>query len=103
MEGWGWQGVHDPQVLPGVLEKWRACIATGAVFEMEVPLRGADGQYRWFLTRAIPLRDQAGKVLRWFGTSTDTSAMREARLVLTRSNEELESRVAERTAKLQEL
>jgi PAS domain S-box-containing protein len=103
MEGWGWQSAHDPQVLPGVLEKWRSCLATGAVFEMEVPLRGADGKYRWFLTRAIPLRDPAGKVLRWFGTSTDTSVMREARLVLARSNEELESRVAERTAKLQEL
>jgi PAS domain S-box-containing protein len=103
MEGRGWQSAHDPQVLPGVLEKWRACIATGEVFEMEVPLRGADGKYRWFLTRAIPVRDAAGKVLRWFGTSTDTSAMREARLVLARSNEELESLVAERTAKLKEL
>jgi len=103
MEGWGWQSAHDPQVLPKVLEKWRACIATGTVFEMEVPLRGADGKYRWFLTRAIPVRDAAGKILRWFGTSTDTSALREARLALARTNEELESRVAERTAKLKEL
>jgi PAS domain S-box-containing protein len=103
MEGWGWQSAHDPQVLPGVLEKWRACIATGEVFEMEVPLRGVDGRYRWFLTRVVPVRDAAGKVVRWFGTSTDTSAMREARLVLARSNEELESLVTERTAKLQEL
>jgi signal transduction histidine kinase len=103
MEGWGWQSVHDPQVLPGVLEKWRACIATGEVFEMEAPLRGGDGNYRWFLTRAIPVRDAVGKIVRWFGTSTDTSAMREARLVLARSNEELESLAAERTAKLREL
>lgn len=103
MEGLGWQSAHDPQVLPGVLEKWRACLATGEVFEMEVPLRGSDGRYRWFLTRAIPVRDAVGKVVRWFGTSTDTSAMREARLVLARSNEELESLVAERTAKLQQL
>jgi PAS domain S-box-containing protein len=103
MESLGWQSALDPQVLPEVLEKWRACLATGDVFEMEVPLHGADGRYRWFLTRAIPVRDAAGKVVRWFGTSTDTSAMREARLVLARSNEELESLVAERTAKLQEL
>jgi PAS domain S-box-containing protein len=103
MEGWRWQSVHDPQVLPGVLEKWRGCIATGEVFEMEVPLRGTDGKFRWFLTRTIPVRDAAGKVARWFGTSTDISAMREARLVLARSNEELESLVTERTAKLQQL
>jgi signal transduction histidine kinase len=103
MEGWGWQSVPDPQVLQGVLEKWRACIATGEVFEMEIPLRGADGKFRWFLTRTIPVRDAAGKVARWVGTSTDISAMREARVVLARSNEELESLVTERTAKLQQL
>ena len=52
-------------------EKWRASVATGAPFESEVRYRGVDGQYRWFLTRAVPLRDARGKIGRWYGSSTD--------------------------------
>ena len=103
MLGWGWQSVHDPAILSHVLEQWRASIASGQPFEMEIPLRAADGRYRWFLTRVIPLRDAEGNVLRWFGTNTDVSETREAREVLTRSKQELERLVSERTAKLQEL
>ena len=58
MEGWGWQGVHDPEVLPKVLQQWKTSIATGEPFEMVFPLRGADGQFRLFLTRVLPLRDR---------------------------------------------
>jgi PAS domain S-box-containing protein len=50
MEGWGWQSVHDPEELPQVLERWKASIATGLPFDMVFPLRGADGQFRPFLT-----------------------------------------------------
>ena len=71
MEGWGWQSVHDPAVLPKVLEKWQASIVTGQMFEMEFPLRGADGLFRLFLTRVLPLKDAKGHVLQWFGTNTD--------------------------------
>ena len=78
MEGWGWQRVHDPAVLPAVLERWRASIATGAPFEMTFPLRGADGVYRDFLTRVAPVRDAAGAVVRWVGTNTDLSPERAA-------------------------
>lgn len=73
MEGWGWQRVHDPAVLPVVLERWNACLATGLPFEMEFPLRRADGQYRTFLTRIQPLKDRDGKVVQWFGTNTDVT------------------------------
>lgn len=71
MQGWGWQSVHDPQILPMVLERWKHCIATGEPFEMEFPLRGVDGAYRWFLTRVNPLYDEENRVTRWFGTNTD--------------------------------
>ncbi len=54
MEGWGWQSVHDPEMLPKVLERWKASIATGQMFDMEFPLRGADGVFRPFLTRVLP-------------------------------------------------
>jgi PAS domain S-box-containing protein len=71
MEGWGWQSVHDPEVLPLVMERWQEAIATGQRFEMEFPLRGADGRFRVFLTRVEPVRDAQGNVVRWFGTNTD--------------------------------
>lgn len=71
MEGWGWQSVHDPALLPAVLERWNTSIRTGQPFEMAFPLRGADGKFRWHLTRVNPLLDAQGRVIRWFGTNTD--------------------------------
>ena len=71
MQGWGWQSVHDPKVLPDVVRNWRLSIETGQPFEMLFPLRSARGEFRWFLTRVNPMRDSGGKVLRWFGTNTD--------------------------------
>ncbi len=78
MEGWSWQSVHDPEVLPKVLEQWKASLATGQVFDMEFPLRGADGTFRSFLTRVLPLKDAAGNILQWFGTSTDVTERKKA-------------------------
>jgi PAS domain S-box-containing protein len=76
MAGWGWQSVHDPQALPGVMEKWRTSLATGQPFEMILPLRGADEGYRHFLTLAMPVRDAQGKIVRWFGSNTDITEQR---------------------------
>ena len=73
MEGWGWQSVHDPQTLSTVLERWKVSIATGKPFDMTFPLRGVDGVFRPFLTRIMPLRDEQGRVVQWFGTNTDIS------------------------------
>ncbi|MDQ6872422.1 MAG: PAS domain-containing protein, partial [Gemmatimonadota bacterium] len=78
MEGWGWQSVHDPEVLPSVMERWSDSISTGEPFEMEFPLRNAAGEFRWFLTRVAPVKDPSGKVTRWFGTNTDVQAQHEA-------------------------
>jgi PAS domain S-box-containing protein len=71
VQGWGWQVVHDPSLLPKVLAKWRHAIEAGESLEMIFPLRGADGRFRRFLTRVEPLRDAAGNIMLWFGTSTD--------------------------------
>jgi PAS domain S-box-containing protein len=76
MEGWGWQSAHHPDVLPEVLEQWSSSIATGEPFEMVFPLKGADGEYRAFLTRVNPLRDARGRILHWFGTNTDISELK---------------------------
>lgn len=72
-EGWGWQSVHDPNVLPSVLERWTTSIESGEPFDMVFPLRGADGQFRPFLTRINPLCDEEAGILYWFGTNTDIS------------------------------
>jgi PAS domain S-box-containing protein len=89
MEGWGWQSVHDPEVLPAVLERWRHSIATGEPFDMVFPLRGSDGAYRSFLTRVLPLRAADGRILYWFGTNTDVTELRQAREALATSEERL--------------
>jgi PAS domain S-box-containing protein len=71
MKGWGWEAVHDPAELPRVLATWRRSIAQGVAFELEFPLRRRDGVYRWFLTRAVPIRDEAGELIGWVGVNTD--------------------------------
>ncbi len=78
IEGWGWERVHDPAVLPEVVARWRHSLATGEPFEMEFPLRGADGAFQWFLTRATPLRDADGQITRWIGVNTDVHDKRRA-------------------------
>lgn len=69
--GWGWQSVHDPKLLPSVMARWTQCLETGEPFEMTFPLKGADGRFRPFLTRVVPLHDDNGAVVQWFGTNTD--------------------------------
>ncbi|MFA6293518.1 MAG: PAS domain-containing protein, partial [Victivallales bacterium] len=90
MEGWGWQSVHDPQFLPKVLEQWKASIATGQPFEMEFPLRCADGRFRAFLTRGHPLKDAQDRVVRWFGTNTDVDELKRAETALRYTLEDLQ-------------
>jgi len=87
MEGWGWKSVHDPQTLPAVVERWKGSIATGEPFEMVFPLRGADGVFRPFLTRVIPIKNTEGRVVRWFGTNTDITELRDAQEALRRAAE----------------
>jgi PAS domain S-box-containing protein len=89
MEGWGWQSVHDPEVLPRVMERWTKSIATAEPFEMTFPLKGADGIFRPFLTRVQPVRDVSGEVVRWFGVNTEITAQVAAEQALRESEERL--------------
>jgi PAS domain S-box-containing protein len=67
--GWGWMKAFHPD--DRLMEEWRAALAAGEPFVKEARLRGADGQYRWFLIRAVPLRDEQRNIANWYGTSTD--------------------------------
>lgn len=78
MEGWGWKKVHHPDHVDRVVDKISRCFETGETWEDTFPLRGRDGQYRWFLSRAIPIRDAQGQVLQWFGTNTDITDYKRA-------------------------
>jgi len=87
MEGWGWQSVHDPVELPQVLEKWKDSIATGHAFEMVFPIKGANGKFRHFLTRVLPVKDEEGKIIQWFGSNTDITPQKEIEEALKESEQ----------------
>ena len=77
MYGWGWTGVHHPDHVERVKARIQEAWDTGVEWEDTFPLRGRDGSYRWFLSRAKPLFDNNGKVWRWFGINTDITIQRE--------------------------
>ena len=89
MVGWGWKRVHHPDHVEAVVEKFTLAIKSGEEWEDTFPLLGKDGTFRWFLSRAIPIRDAKGKVIRWFGTNTDVTEQREAEQALRESEEHL--------------
>ncbi|HEX8656246.1 MAG TPA: PAS domain-containing protein, partial [Hymenobacter sp.] len=90
MAGWGWTKVHDPALVEGVRERYLRCIEAEQPWEDTFPLRRHDGQFRWFLSRARPIRDPAtGAVVRWCGTNTDVTELRQLQNQLEASEEEL--------------
>jgi PAS domain S-box-containing protein len=89
VQGEGWQGVCHPDHVQRVVEGIRRSLGTGEPWEDTYPLRGADGRYRWFLSRALPVRDDAGAVVGWFGTSTDITERLEAERAVRESEERL--------------
>ena len=96
MEGWGWRAVHHPEHAERVESRFRDSIAKGIAWEDTFPLKGKDGRYRWFLSRALPIRDKEGRIERWFGTNTDVTEKIEAEKILER-------KVQDRTKELTEV
>ena len=93
MQGWGWRAVHHPAHVERVVAKISRCFATGEPWEDTFPLRSATGEYRWFLSRALPIRNEAGEVERWFGTNTDVTDQLAAEEKLRELNATLETRI----------
>src|SRR5258706_4297 len=83
--GWDWGSVVHPDDLPRYVDEWRAALATGEPTESEVRLRRADGKYRWWLVRNVPLRDELGNILKWYGTAFDIEERHQAEDALRRS------------------
>jgi len=97
MQGWGWRKVHHPDHVDRVVERIRRSFETGEPWEDTFPLRGRDGRFRWFLSRALPIRNEKGEVVRWLGTNTDVTEQIEAEQALRHLNETLEQRVEAET------
>jgi len=80
--GEGWLKAIHPEDPASSVADWRAAFAVGKPFEFEARLRRADGEYRWFLFRGEPLRDEVGKIVKWYGTSTDMEDRKQAEWAL---------------------
>jgi len=98
LESHGWRHIMHPTDMLQTAERWQAALLNGDTYEAEFRLRRRDGVYRWHLTRALPVRDEQGAIIRWVGTNTDIEEQKTASQALARLNETLEQQVAERTA-----
>ena len=80
VQGWGWKTVIHSEDLEAIVAKWRACLANGKAFEHEARMRRADGEYRWRLFREVPLRDEDGNIVKWYGSSIDIEDRKRAEM-----------------------
>ena len=99
-DGAGWNDVFHPEDQKRAWAVWRHSLTTGEPYHIEYRLRHRSGAYRWVLGRAQPVRDERGRIVRWFGSCTDIQDIVDAREVLSRSREELERQVELRTEQL---
>ncbi len=89
--GFGWARFHDPAKTDEIVEKYRRAVREGRPWEATLTLRRKDGAYRWFLSHAVPVPDERGRVVRWFGTNTDVTELRQARAELEKTAEQMET------------
>jgi PAS domain S-box-containing protein len=83
--GWNWTAYVHPEDVEGIVARWRACLATGEIFEYETRVRSANGEYRWMFHRKVPLRDANGNIVKWYGSSLDIEERRMAEEALRSS------------------
>jgi formate hydrogenlyase transcriptional activator len=76
--GWKWTAFVYPEDVDGIVARWRACLVSGENFEYEIRIRRANGEYRWHLVRGVPLRDEAGNIVKWYGVVTDIEDRKQA-------------------------
>jgi PAS domain S-box-containing protein len=88
--GWGWKAAIHPEDLEKVMGTWLSLLPSGEPGEEEARLRRFDGEYRWFLFRAVPVRDGQGQLVRWYGTNTDIEDRKRAESLLSAEKRTLE-------------
>jgi formate hydrogenlyase transcriptional activator len=88
--GWGWKAAIHPEDLDKLMATWLSLLAAGESGQEEARLRRHDGEYRWFLFRAVPVRDEQGRIIRWYGTNTDIHELKRAEALLAGENQSLE-------------
>jgi formate hydrogenlyase transcriptional activator len=88
-QGLGWKVAYRPEDLERLLSEFQALVASGEPGELEARLRRFDGEYRWFLIRAVPFRDETGKIVKWYGSSTDIEDRKRAEDKLRQDEREL--------------
>jgi formate hydrogenlyase transcriptional activator len=89
-QGWDWRAAIHPEDLDRIENEWRADLASGHAGEVEGRLRRFDGEYRWFLLRYEPLREEASNIVNWYGTITDIEDLKRAEQKLRESEEEFQ-------------
>src|SRR5229473_3740887 len=89
--GGDWRTVAYPEDLDRAAKRWQAALATGEPYECEVRTRTASGSYRWCLSRAVPLKNDSGKIVRWYGTNTDIEELKRAEEKLRQDEQELQT------------
>jgi PAS domain S-box-containing protein len=89
VQGWSWGPLLHPDDLTRILGEWQAAIATGEPMESEVRLRRRNGDYLWFLIRNVPLRDELGNIVNWYGTAIDIEERKRAEEALREAQSDL--------------
>ncbi|MBC8029765.1 MAG: PAS domain S-box protein [Pyrinomonadaceae bacterium] len=82
IQGWGWTASIHPDDVEGIVNEWRASLASGEPLQHEARVRQADGEYRWMLHCKVPLRDEHGNIVKWYGSSIDIEDRKQAEMVL---------------------
>ena len=90
LEGWKWTAFIHPEDVDGIVEKWRASLASGEPFLHEARVLRADGEYRWMLHHKVAARDESGRIVKWYGSSIDIEDRKRAEVQLRRSTLELQ-------------
>ena len=88
-QGWGWVSVIHPDDRPGLIETWQRVLEAGQPKEAEARFRRFDGEYRWYLIRMVPIRDESGALLGWYGANTDIDDLKQAQMKLRQDEKEL--------------
>jgi diguanylate cyclase (GGDEF)-like protein/PAS domain S-box-containing protein len=102
MRGSGWTRLIHPDDVDNCFAEWQNALKIGEPYEVEYRLRGKDGNYRWFLGRANPIRDAEGKIFKWFGTCTDIENQKHNQQILEEQILERTTQLAEANTRLQE-